>query len=250
MCVYRATCVSHFFVHACVFVHWDRSKHRTFEDLLSIAALVGFQSSLFTVVSYCMFLSCFPDFPVTRQRNYSRAPSTTGGESEGDVEMFECVCGREFTSLRGRNIHRGKCLLEVDVAPQGPSPVSSGGEFGPVDNHSAEDTTALLKMNTEFVPPASRNRRVNWPSGTDYHSRWGEYEEVVAGRLRDAQAGCLYQVRMEVHCTVVYEVGLEMFGLVEVKKGGRKEPFRSRRCRLIESLVAERRVVRAEREVG
>ena len=89
---------------------------------------------------------------------------------------------------------------------------------------------------------------MNWPSGTD--SRWGEYEEVVVGRLRDAQAGCLYQVRMEVHCTVVYEVGLEMFGLVEVKKGGRKEPFRSRRCRLIESLVAERRVVRAEREVG
>eukprot|EP00116_Pleurobrachia_bachei_P016394 sb/3476656/ len=55
---------------------------------------------------------------------------------------------------------------------------------------------------------------------------------------------------MDVHCVVVYEVGLEMFGLVEVKKGGRKEPFRSRRCMLIESLVAEGRVVKVERKVG
>ena len=35
-------------------------------------------------------------YPVTRAQDYSRAPSTTGGESgEVDVEVFRCVCGNE-----------------------------------------------------------------------------------------------------------------------------------------------------------
>ena len=64
---------------------------------------------------------------------------------EGQNERFECVCGKVFSSARGRNIHRGKkkCSWRADESVD-PGSVNSRESFSPDLNHSAEDISRLL----------------------------------------------------------------------------------------------------------
>ena len=51
---------------------------------------------------------------------------------EGQNERFECVCGKVFSSARGRNIHRGKkkCSWRADESVD-PGSVNSRESFSP-----------------------------------------------------------------------------------------------------------------------
>ena len=175
----------------------------------------------------------------------SREPSTTGDETPAvEEQKFVCVCGRSFTSLKGRNIHRGKmkCTWQAENS-LGSEPVSSSEVPGPVDNHSARDINSLLVENSELEPPAERNQRVKWPAAND--KRWESFDSLVAERVKVEQEGKCFQERMVAHCRIVYEEGLEQFGSSEEGVRRKKGPcYPNRRQAKIDSLVADRRELR------
>ena len=186
--------------------------------------------------------------PVTRSKRTeesSREPSTTGSEvPEMESQCFDCVCGRSFSSARGRNIHRGKmkCSWQAESSVDLAS-VSTSEAPGPVDNHSARDIKALLAENISFEPPSGRSEKIKWPAAND--KMWEKFDLVVVGKLKEIQEGKTFQDRMNLHCKVVYEEGREMFGCVDNKCGKKMVPsYTNRRKKLIEKLIDERRGLR------
>ena len=188
--------------------------------------------------------------PVTRSKRAeqsSREPSTTGSEApELESQCFDCVCGRSFSTVRGRNVHRGKmkCAWQADNSLDLES-VSSSEEPGLVENHSARDIKALLAENISFEPPLNRSERIKWPAAND--KLWEEFDLSVVGKLKEVQEGKTFQVRMNLHCKVVYDEGRELFGCVESIDGNRTIPsYANRRKTVIKGLVDERREIRKQ----
>jgi hypothetical protein len=185
--------------------------------------------------------------PVTRKRNYdnSREPPTPAAEVASGVEEqgFDCVCGRVFSTLKGRNIHRGKmkCDWTSDIS-SGPVPVSSREVPSQDENHSARDIQRLLSEKHGVSPPAGRNEKIRWPASND--KSWVEFDDRVCEKLKVAQMNKPFQRRMGVHCDVVYEEAVRWFGIVEHKEVAPAVVHTNRRQKQIDTLVKERKVLR------
>ena len=185
--------------------------------------------------------------PVTRSQRINNLVVGNDRETmsvEGQNEEFKCVCGKVFSSAKGRNIHRGKkkCSWRADESVD-PGSVNSRESFSPDLNHSAEDISRLLTERHGLEPPPARKERINWPKSTD--KAWEEFDLRVSLRLKEVQKNLRFQERMKSHCDVVYEEGVKWFGVKEV--GGRTESVNKtgdRRAAKIVALVRERRDLR------
>ena len=185
--------------------------------------------------------------PVTRSQRINNLVVGNDRETmpvEGQNEEFKCVCGKVFSSAKGRNIHRGKkkCSWRADESVD-PGSVNSRESFSPDLNHSAEDISRLLTERHGLEPPPARKERINWPKSTD--KAWEEFDLRVSLRLKEVQKNLRFQERMKSHCDVVYEEGVKWFGVKEV--GGRTESVNrtgDRRAAKIVALVRERRDLR------
>ena len=115
---------------------------------------------------------------------------------EGQNERFECVCGKVFSSARGRNIHRGKkkCSWRADESVD-PGSVNSRESFSPDLNHSAEDISRLLSERHGLEPPLARKERIRWPKSND--KAWEEFDSRVSAKLEKAQKSLRFQERMK-----------------------------------------------------
>ncbi len=104
----------------------------------------------------------------------SRESPTPAEEVAPEVEeqRFDCVCGKSFSSLKGRNIHRGrmKCDWVTDNS-SGLAPVNTREVLSPDQNHSAKDIQRLLSEKHGISPPAGRNEKISWPTSND--KGWG-----------------------------------------------------------------------------
>ena len=163
---------------------------------------------------------------------------------EDEAGKFGCVCGKVFSSARGRNIHRGKmkCSWGADESVD-PVSINSREEFSQDTNHSAEDISRLLIERHGLEPPPARKERIRWPKSND--SAWEEFDLRVSMKLKEVQKTLRFQERMKSHCDVVYEEGVRWFGLMETPE--RTEPVNSngdRRSARIGALVIERRELR------
>ncbi|MCP4487171.1 MAG: hypothetical protein GY820_07625, partial [Gammaproteobacteria bacterium] len=179
--------------------------------------------------------------------NISRESPTPAVEVAPGVEeqRFDCVCGKSFSSLKGRNIHRGR--MKCDWVPDnssGLAPVNTRETLSPDENHSAKDIQRLLSEKHGISPPAGRNEKISWPASND--KAWEEFDKRVCEKLKVAQKDKPFQEKMKVHCEVVYEEAVRWFGIVEKPKKTAPDrgTFINRRQKRINSLVKERRVLR------
>ena len=187
--------------------------------------------------------------PVTTRRmtNNSRELPTPPEEVATPVEEqssgFACVCGRSFSTLKGRNIHRGrmKCDWGVDSS-SGSEPVNPRELPSPDQNHSARDIQRLLSEKHGVSPPAGRNEKICWPASND--KAWLEFDDRVCEKLTLTQKNKPYQEKMRVHCEVVYEEAVRWFGIVEKPSKEVAVVHANRRQKQIDSLVRERRSLR------
>jgi len=185
--------------------------------------------------------------PVTRKRfnENSRELPTSLEEVPGEVgeQTFDCVCGRSFSTLKGRNIHRGKmkCNWTSDNL-LGSEPVNSREVPSQDENHSARDIQRLMSEKHGVSPPAGRNEKIRWPVSTD--KSWMEFDDRVCEKLKVAQMNMPFQKRMEVHCDVVYEEAVRWFGIVEHKEVAPAVVHSNRRQKQFDTLVKERRILR------
>ena len=187
-------------------------------------------------------------FPVTRKRanENSRELPTSLEEVTVRVEeqSFDCVCGRSFPTLKGRNIHRGrmKCnWISDDLL--GSEPVISREEPSQDQNHSARDIHYLMSEKHGVSPPVGRNEKICWPASND--KVWLEFDDRVCKKVIEAQKNKPFQEKMKVHCEVVYDEAVRWFGIVEkAKKEAPASCYFNRRQKQIDSLVRERRTLR------
>ena len=178
--------------------------------------------------------------------NNSREFPTLAEEVAPRVEeqRFHCVCGKSFSSLKGRNIHRGKmkCDWSSDSS-SGIEPVNTRETPSQDQNHSARDIQRLLSEKHGISPPAGRNEKICWPASND--KAWVEFDKRVCEKLKVVQKDKPFQEKMKVHCEVVYEEAVRWFGIVEKpKKTAPGVVFTNRRQKRIDSLVKERRILR------
>lgn len=186
------------------------------------------------------------EFPETRfqTQNIGLGSNRETLAGERQENEFTCVCGKSFSSVKGRNIHRGKmkCSWRVDNSVD-PGSVISREEPGPDTNHSAEDIRRLLSERHGLEPPPARKEKVKWPKSND--KAWEEFDLRVCERMKEEQKGLRFQERMRSHCEVVYEEGVKWFGLIEMEVGReRVNKTGDRRTKKIAALVAERRELR------
>ena len=119
-------------------------------------------------------------------------------------QRFDCVCRKSFSSLKGRNIHRGR--MKCDWVPDnsyGLAPVNTRETLSPDENHSAKDIHRLLSEKHGISPPAGRNEKISWPASND--KAWEEFDKRVCEKLKVAQKDKPFQEKMKVHCEIVYE---------------------------------------------
>ena len=117
--------------------------------------------------------------------NISRESPTPAVEVTPGVEeqRFDCVCGKSFSSLNGRNRHRGRMKCDwVPDSSSGLAPVNPREIPSPDQNHSARDIQRLLSEKHGISPPAERNENISWPACND--KAWGEFAKRVRGCVR------------------------------------------------------------------
>ena len=179
----------------------------------------------------------------TQQRNGHERGTASGG-SDTKSSSYLCVCGKSFSTLKGRNIHRGKmkCVWMADT-PVTLVVVTSGRELGPIQNHSAQDTSRLLSTPHDLTPPSQRNEKLTWPKTCD--KRWEEFDDKVSIILKSKMSKCpTFQEKMKMHCEVVYEEGVKMFGVIEARSVDSVPVCLSRREVRIKKIVEEKRDLR------
>ena len=185
--------------------------------------------------------------PVTRsvtQQNLVLGNDRETLTGERREEEFSCVCGKVFSSERGRNIHRGKkkCSWNADESAD-PGSVNSREVPSPDLNHSAGDIPRLLSERHGLEPPSARKEKVKWPKSND--KVWEEFDARVCERMKEEQQGLRFQERIQSHCDVVYEEGVKWFGIMEMGVGEeRVSRTGDRRAKRISLLVRERRELR------
>ena len=118
------------------------------------------------------------------------------------------MCGRSFSTLKGRNIHRGrmKCnWISDDLS--GSEPVNSREEPSQDENHSARDIQYLMSEKHGISPPVGRNE-ICWPASND--KVWMEFDDRVCKMVIEAQKNKPFQEKMKIRsrCGIVYSEGV------------------------------------------